>query len=413
LRNELIHPDKIYSIQGIRFSPDGGRLLAGDLPGAVVALWDLATGKLLTTVEAGFGMRGGAGRADYFFPSPDWQTLFTWRSPWTYELLDPNYKRLRWDFQGDLRAWDLATGRLLRTFRHQPARGIGWGKLSPDGTTFDVIEELPGVWEGGAKEAAGLWDLRTGRYRALPNVPQHVYEGYFSPDGRTLAMDAPVDDRRFLRLFDAATGREKGVLREKGATLSCLGFLPDGKLLVNACVEEGDEFSTQLQWWDPATGRKVASSTKEKDGFSSVRCSPDGKTVAAVAVREEKWRLLLFGAPGKPPDTVPLMELAKGEGLDAFEVVFAPGGRWLAVLTQVSRADRARRDVDIREAPQALVRLIDVAAGKIRETLVCPPGYAGTACFSPDGKTLATSVSGRVLLWDLTEPPLEARASAK
>jgi hypothetical protein len=59
------------------------------------------------------------------------------------------------------------------------------------------------------------------------------------------------------------------------------------------------------------------------------------------------------------------------------------------------------------------VRLIDVAAGKVRETLVCPPGYAGAACFSPDGKTLATSVSGRLLLWDLTKPPLDGADGAR
>jgi WD40 repeat protein len=118
----------------------------------------------------------------------------------------------------------------------------------------------------------------------------------------------------------------------------------------------------------------------------------------------------LFRAPGKPADAVPLMELAKGEMPSCLTLAFAPDGKWLAVLTQVSPAGRSRGDVDVREVPQPLVRLIDVGAGKIRETLVCPTGYAGSACFSRDGKTLATSVSGRVLLWDLTKPPLEARA---
>jgi hypothetical protein len=46
--------------------------------------------------------------------------------------------------------------------------------------------------------------------------------------------------------------------------------------------------------------------------------------------------------------------------------------------------------------------LIDVAAGEIRETLIAPPGFAGTPCFSPDGKTLATSGLGKVHLWDLS-----------
>jgi WD40 repeat protein len=414
LRQELIHPNKAGWPQGICFSPDGKRVLAGDLPGAVIAIWDLATGKLLTTVDAGFGMRGGQGRADYFFPSSDWQTLFTWRSPWTYELVERDGKAVPcFDFQGDLRAWDLATGRLRQTFRHQPPRGIAWGKLSPDATTFATVEELPGVGER-PKVVAGLWDVRTGRYRALPDGLQDLPGGDFSPDGGTLAMAAAADEGRILRLFDSATGREKGVIREEGATFTCLGFLPDGRLLVDAFLKEGDEFSSQLQWRDPATGRKVASFTMDKDEtFYSARCSPDGGTVAAFSERREKWRLVLFRAPGKPAKAVPLMELAKGERPSCFALAFAPGGKWLAVLTQVEPLRRARGEVDVREMPQALVRLIDVAAGKVRETLVCPTGYAGSACFSRDGKTLATSVSGRVLLWDLTKPPLEAPAGGE
>jgi WD40 repeat protein len=386
--------------------------LAGDLPGGVIAVWDLATGKLLTTVEAGFGMRGGQGNAEYVFPSSDWRTLFAWRSPWTYELVERDGKAVPClDFQGDLRAWDLATGRLRQTFRHRPPRGIAWGKLSPDGTTFATVEELPGVGST-PKEVAGLWDVRTGRYRALPDGLRDLPQGDFSPDGQTLVMN--TRDGGILRLFDSATGREKGVIREDGATLACLGFLPDGRLLVNAFLTKGDEYSSQLQWWDPATGRKVASFTIDKDeAFESVRCSPHGATVAAVTRRGQKWGLLLFQAPGKPAQAVPLMELAKGEMPSCFALAFAPDGRWLAVLTQVWFPNRARGDVDVREAPQPLIRLIDLAAGKIRETLVCPTGYAGSACFSRDGKTLATSVSGRVLLWDLTKPPLGAHAGSK
>ena len=405
LRQELIHPNKTSVLQGIRFSPDGKRVLAGDLPGGVVAVWDVATGKLLTEVEAGFGVRGSWGGAEYFFPSPDWQTLFTSRDPWHIEPVERNGKRLgRWEFDGDVRAWDLATGRLRQTFRHQPARGVLWGKLSPDGSTFATVEELSGVWENGPRQAAGLWDVRTGRYRALPDDLQERPVGDFSPDGRTLAMAAPADDGLMLRLFDPATGREKGVIREKGMLLDRLTFLPDGRLLVLADGREGDDLRGQLQWWDPATGRKVASFTEDKgESFGWVRCSPDGRTVAVLGYQGKKQlRLLLFRGPGKPPAAVPLMEQVHHSD----ELTFSPDGKWLAVLTQVLPEDLGRGEVDVRDVPQPSVRLIDVAAGEVGERLVCPPGFAGSACFSPDGKTLATAGSGRVLLWDLGNPSL-------
>jgi len=41
--------------------------------------------------------------------------------------------------------------------------------------------------------------------------------------------------------------------------------------------------------------------------------------------------------------------------------------------------------------------------GEIRETLIAPPGFPGSACFSPDGKTLATGGRGKVHLWDVAD----------
>jgi hypothetical protein len=44
-------------------------------------------------------------------------------------------KRLtRWKHDGDVRAWDLETGRLLRTCRHEPPRGTSEMQLFKDGT---------------------------------------------------------------------------------------------------------------------------------------------------------------------------------------------------------------------------------------------------------------------------------------
>jgi hypothetical protein len=49
----------------------------------------------------------------------------------------------------------------------------------------------------------------------------------------------------------------------------------------------------------------------------------------------------------------------------------------------------------------ARIHLVELATGEVQATLVGPAGYAGGACFSPDGRTLATGGHGTVLLWDL------------
>jgi WD40 repeat protein len=49
--------------------------------------------------------------------------------------------------------------------------------------------------------------------------------------------------------------------------------------------------------------------------------------------------------------------------------------------------------------------VVDANSGEIRETIVAPHGIGGSLCFSPDGRLLASAGLGRVLLWDLAQPP--------
>ncbi len=207
LKGELVHPNRSATLAGLHFSPDGRRLIGGDYPGGRVVLWDVAAGRDVTTIETGYGYRGSM---DYIFLSPDWRTLFVSRGTRKFEQVEKDGKRLlHWTCDGDVRAWDPATGRLLRTYKHEPPRGINSMELSPDGTRFITREELSGTSEGQPKGAVSTWDVQTGRYHALPDDLQSYSQ--FSPDGRSMALTA-VDGAghaRAVKLLDAATGRER------------------------------------------------------------------------------------------------------------------------------------------------------------------------------------------------------------
>jgi WD40 repeat protein len=412
LKGELIHPNRTSTLSGVQFSPDGRRLIAGDYPGGVVTLWDVATSEQLSTIEADYASRGST---EYFFLSPDWRTLFVPREKRKYEMVERDGKRLiHWEMDGNVRAWDLATGRLRRTYKHQPARSNRHMELSPDGRTFVTFEELPGLSDPAPKRGVTLWDVSTGQLRPLPDgLGWHVK---YSPDGRTIATTA-VDAGNHataLKLLDVTTGREKWSIpvADKNTHVYVTGFTPDGRVMVGDYrvyedTKKYDKSQSYLKWWDVATGRELASFAGEKNGsLVNSRFSPDGQTLAVVNWGSETRKLLLFRTANQQlAKTVILCQQAQGERLVAVEPAFSPDGRWVAVITQRLPDVRGGTDLDARDVAQPWIHLVDVPSGAVRETLIAPQGFARSINFSPDGRTLATGGLGRVLLWDLSHPP--------
>jgi WD40 repeat protein len=407
----LIHPNKTGIIGDLKFSPDGKRVIAGDYPGGVIALWDVATGKRLTTLETGYGYRS---TAKYFSVAPDWQTVYVSREKRNYERVEQNGKRMiHWTFDGDIRAWGLKDGGLLRTYKHKPPRGIRWMALSPNGTKLLTVEHQSGTYEHGYPSTASLWDVQSGAYRPVDGL-QNV--GTFSPDGRTLAFTVTDAEgyARTRKLIDAATGRERWSMpvEDKNTFVSAGAFSRDARLLVGTVrVLDGpkkwDSWRSGMKWWDAATGREVASfECDNNDDLTNFCQSGDGQTLAALNWRGGKRQLFLYSVPDKRQlRTVTLCEKTEGQRPIACSPVFSPDGKWVAVITRTYPEKTAGDDLDPRDVPQPRILLIETATGEVRETMIAPPAFANVACFSPDGRTLATGGHGRVLLWDMTKMP--------
>jgi WD40 repeat protein len=323
-------------------------------------------------------------------------------------------KLIRWEFDGDVRAWDRATGQLRRTYRHEPPRGVTWMELAPDGSTFVTFEAVSGESDRGRPHAASLWDVRTGQPRPLPNDAHPVV--VYAPDSKTLAVQAQNNEHRVtaVKLIDVATARVRLAIpiTDKGAQrIGFMGFAPDGKVLVGQVRDEQNTGQHWLKFWDPATGRELASFTGEKkDYFLWMAFSPDGRTLAVTAVgRPKPGKLFLFDRP----DRKLVKTLVPDGKATVLPPAFSPDGKWLAVPTQVFPEEPRGGEPSPEDVPQPRIHLVEVAAGLVPETLVAPPGFPTSVCFSPDGRTLATAGYGRVLLWDLTKPPLGTGAGAK
>jgi WD40 repeat protein len=461
LKGELIHPNKNGNLANVMFSPDGSRILAGDYPGGVIALWDVASGKRLTTIEAGYGYHA---TASYFAVAPDWRTVFAWRENRKPERVEQDGKRMiRWTFGGEVRAWNLEDGKLLRAYKQQPQSDVRIMRLAPDGKTFYTYDELPGTYERGPKQGVSLWDIKAGTYRTLEEMDngtarsadfspdgktlvtggsnsvlslweigtgkrvrqlkgKHARNGIigvtFTPDGKSVAFPAQDKDGYScgLKRIHVATGREDWSvpIEDKYALANVHRFSRDGRLLFGTVSifqrpKQWDKLQTQVKWWNAATGREVASfACEENDTAGYSVLSPDGR-ILAVALNwwpGVKRKMMLINVPEKRLlGTIGLCERPEGHRPLASRPVFSPDGKWVVVITRSYPEKAAGDDLDPRDVPQPRISLIETTTGAIRETMIAPQSFSNEACFSPDGRTLATDSHGRVLLWDMTKMP--------
>lgn len=414
LKRELIHPHSDGGIGHILFSPDGGRVAAGDYPGGAVQFWDAHTGKQLTTIETDPGYRG---TSEYFYISPDWSRLYIGRENGTVRRVERDGKKLdRWEFDGDLREWNVDSGKVLQTFKHESRCSLEAIALSPDGSLLLSVG-YPSFDQGqSSRLVASLWNVNSGKYRDLPEELRPSL--LFSPDSkRIVAAESDADGyTKSLRLIDVATLTEivRIPINEQYTRAGAYAFAAGGRILVGtAFVFPGRNDWTSskryLRFWDAQTGKEIASAAIEVGrGFLLPSVSPDGSLVMHGTLFGKRARVCLFdAATGRMHN-----ELNLGEGASINGHAFSADGKWLAVATQVFPDFESYTDLRAEDLPQPRVHLIDMADGAVRETMVHPQSLSVSMWFSPDGKTLATSGVGKVYLWDFTRPPGDAPAGA-
>ena len=255
----------------LAFSPDGATLVTGLWIGAI-SLWDVATKKNATTLEA----MGGVYSLAF---SPDGAILATGSG------------------DGAVKLWDVATKKNIATLK---ATGFIYSlTFSPDGATL-----ASGSGDGAVK----LWDVtKKAQIVTLeePRLEGYVYPGpaalAFSPDGATLASGSGDGA---VKLWDVATKKNITTLEATKFTYEyvySLAFSPDGAILVTG---SGDG---AVKLWDVATKKNIATlKGHRKYRRVSLAFSPDGAILVtgsgdgAVKLWDvaTKKNIATFGATG-------------------------------------------------------------------------------------------------------------------
>jgi WD40 repeat protein len=173
---------------------------------------------------------------------------------------------------GEVKLWDLATGRERYTLR------AGEGRIT--GAVF---------LKGGAVLATAsylgtviLWDAATGLRRAsFRSREPFLHALAATPDSRALALAHGGGTSGSVSLWDVATGQERAILRGHAQPVFAVAFGPDGKLLASGSADGA------VKVWDledprSPVSREIATGKVEHGAVFALAFTPDGGTLASA-----------------------------------------------------------------------------------------------------------------------------------
>jgi WD40 repeat protein/DNA-binding SARP family transcriptional activator/class 3 adenylate cyclase len=339
-------------INGVAFSPDGTRVMAGDVGISAVEIWDLGPNGDAEWVNL---PASGATQVEFM---PDGRRVVT----------SPRYTRAA-------TIWDLQTGRELRTIGPAPDDFIFESfDVSPDGGSIAVGGSVgPPGWDANryGGQVARVWDIGTGEELFTIGHPYDVNEVAFSLDGEHLVT---VDWGGTARVVDRV-GRVVRVLRDPyilGAR-----FSPDGLLVATLAVSENSA-RPRVTIWDWARGEVVRTIEVGRtiNDVYGVAFDPTGSRIAMTGSGGVEIRDVESGA------TVAVLQGPSGGATD---IAFAPDGSRVAV----ANAD-------------GTVRLFEADTGAPQLGLPGSGCAVSEVAFSPDGSKLASASScDGVRIWAL------------
>ncbi len=341
-----------------------------------------------------------------------------------------------WD--GTMKLWDAASGRLIRTF--VAGTDVVYSvAYSPDGARVAAAcgDKTVKIWDaasgrlvvtlrghrdgvssvaflpGGSRIASGsfdntvkVWDAASGR--TLQTFTGHnvgVDAIAVSPDGTRLASTASA----VIRIWDLASGRLALTINQNfSRVLSSLAFSPDGRQLLAGV---GDIVGI----WNAATGVLMRTFEGHTDSVQGVAFSPDGALAGSVSYDKtlrlwsvttgqlfkkfdvSRYPSIAFAPDGKgvlwaDGNSATLTDIANGEVLQSFE------GYSLPVVSVAMSPDGSRA---LWAGGDSLVKLVDLASGRLVRAFEGHKAAVTSVAFSRDGTQVLSSSYDRTLrLWD-------------
>ena len=231
------------------FTPDGKELIAL-CEGNRIGRWNVATAKLLKTVEMALGKRHA------WQLSPDGCTL---------AASVPNSRE-------PVSLWDTDTGKERCRLQGEEAYTRDGLAFSPDSRTLttDLVKDP------GDEVQISVWDAGTGKLLRRFSISPHAMGGtgylQWAADSRTLLTSG---QESHVRLWDSVTGKSLFEHLAHDSTVISLSFVPDGQTLVSG------SWDGTVRVWDVATGRHLRELTGHQP-ISQVAVLPQGRNILST-----------------------------------------------------------------------------------------------------------------------------------
>jgi WD40 repeat protein len=418
----------------LAFSPDG-KLLAATGSDGIVRLWNVATRTHVGTFATRADGKGALLAPAVF--SPDGKVLAIgvggalelWTVPGEREIRTlgrvgvphlgvpiafmPGDKILL-TYDETPWTWDMTTGKLAYIPISMPLQAAALSTLpsSPNGTTVLGVDH---------NNTLRLWDAATRRDLGVLSFSGSGYPPAFafSPDGSELATGDSSDGT--VRLLDVGTRKQIGAaISTNAGGVFALAFSPDGRALAT-----GDRDGT-IRLWDVATDPQIIRGPHDPGPVAQVAFKPNGKSLMTADTR---GAVRVWDTATREQDSATLVN-SPGEGKDPSTGQISPDGRILALayadtvqLWNVAADGRTAALIGSHKFVHWPISLAfnsdsktlaigdnyghimfwDVATDRqVGAPLTVPPCNINSLAFSKDGKVLADAEnSGRVRLWDV------------
>jgi WD40 repeat protein len=349
----LVLTGHMEGVDTAAFSPDGRRIVSGS-DDTTARIWDAELGEQLLVLRGHTDFLGSAAF------SPDGRHILTA------------------SFDGTARIWDAVSGQQLRMLRGHMERERQQPEMSGLNAHPLYAEPLrcaafsadgERIVTASMDKTARIWDAADGRQRMVLRGHEYgVESAEFSPDSARI-VTASWD--KTARVWDAVSGRQLRVLGGHTDRVESAVFSRDGRRIVTA------SWDNTARIWDVMSGEELRVLSGHMSRLESAEFSPDDRRIVTGA-RDESARIW-DASSGRQ------LKLLSAHPYHVDGVEFSPDGR--RILAAVSWDNTAR--------------IWDAASGEQLQLFSGHTGFMASAHFSPDGRRVVTASADKTArVWD-------------